>query len=80
MKTVFVFNMRFDFRYMEYSGYDMSLVKYYDVAIGVWLADTNKKMPGLKWAAGHFLGWIWLRSILYKGEKPMNKKQEFKHN
>lgn len=57
MKTVFVFNMRFDFRYMEYSGYDMSLVKYYDVAIGVWLADTNKKMPGLKWAAGHFLGW-----------------------
>ena len=34
-KVTFVYNMRFDFRYMEYSGFDMSKVKYYDVSIGV---------------------------------------------
>lgn len=56
-ERVFVFNLRFDFRMMEwYSfkefgyqdaqrsftvGYDMSKVKYLDVAIPCYLADTN---------------------------------------
>lgn len=57
LKSSFVYNMRFDFRYMESAGYLMSKVPYYDVAVGVWLADTNKKNPSLKWAAKHFLGW-----------------------
>lgn len=30
---------------------------YFDVQDSVWLADTNKKMPSLKWAEEHFLGW-----------------------
>lgn len=69
---VFVYNVRFDFRMMEYYGYDknnpshvnsrdiigydMSMVKYYDVAVGVWLADSNIKMPSLKFSSEHFLG------------------------
>jgi DNA polymerase-1 len=78
-KKTFVYNMRFDYRFMEFAnfgeydidkhiknnllgfmhhhGYDMSEVQWFDVAIPVWLADTNKKMPSLKWAARHFLGW-----------------------
>lgn len=36
--------------------YDMSKVPYFDVAIPVWLGDTNIKLPSLKWAATHYLG------------------------
>lgn len=69
---VFLFNVRFDFRFFEYHGYkkelnnaptrlgyvkyDMSKVKYYDVSVGVWNADTNIKMPSLKNSSLHFLG------------------------
>lgn len=56
-KTVFFFNYRFDARYMEYSGFDMSKVKYYDVQIGCWLADTNIPLPSLKRSERHFMGW-----------------------
>lgn len=55
-KKTFVYNMRFDFRFMEFEGYDMSIIPYYDVCVGIWLADTNKKFPSLKWSARHFLG------------------------
>lgn len=55
-KTVFFFNYRFDARFMEKAGFDMSKVSYYDVAVGAYLADTNMKAVGLKWSAKHFLG------------------------
>lgn len=56
----FLYNSRFDLRMMEYdehAHYDMSVIKQYDVSIGIWLADTNISMPSLKWAERHFLGW-----------------------
>lgn len=53
----FVANMRFDYRYMMYAGYDMLPIPYYDVLIGLFLADTNIPMPSLKKGARHFLGW-----------------------
>lgn len=39
-----------------YIKYDVSKIDFYDVSIGVWLADTNVKMPSLKFASKHFLG------------------------
>lgn len=56
-KSVFMYNARFDMRMMEFAGYDMSKVNYYDVMLAVILADTNWKHNGLKWAEEHFLGW-----------------------
>ena len=56
-KTSFVFNMRFDYRFMEHAEFDMSKLPYFDVSVAVWFADTNHKMPSLKWSAKHFLGW-----------------------
>lgn len=56
-KQTFLFNMRFDYRFMEYAGYDMSKVPYYDVQVACWLSDTNNKACSLKWAERHFLGW-----------------------
>ncbi len=57
-KQVFMYNARFDMRWMEYAGYDMSKVAYYDVQLAVILADTNvTKGVTLKWAERHFLGW-----------------------
>lgn len=38
-------------------NWDMQKVHIFDVQDSVWLADTNKKMPSLKWAEEHFLGW-----------------------
>jgi DNA polymerase-1 len=56
--NVFMFNMRFDCRMMEYAGYDMSCIgKVFDVSSFVFNADSNIKMPSLKWSAKHFLGW-----------------------
>ena len=73
-KRVFVFNLKFDARVIEYRGYkerkeeldkirwlfakyDLSDVNFYDVAVPCWLADTNIKLPSLKWSALHFLGY-----------------------
>lgn len=53
----FEYNMRFDTRMMEKEGFDMSKVKYYDVQVGVFLADTNWKKTGLKLAERRWLGW-----------------------
>ena len=53
----FLFNARFDARWMESTGRDMSQVKLFDVCNSVWAADTNKHMPSLKWSEEHFLGW-----------------------
>lgn len=54
---VFLYNARFDMRFFEFAGYDLSKMKYFDVMKGIWFADTNVKMPSLKWAERHFLGW-----------------------
>lgn len=54
----FLFNCRFDMRFCEYQGYDLSVIKYYDVAVGCWLSDTNVKFPSLKGSEKKFLGWI----------------------
>ncbi len=48
-KNTFTFNHRFDARFMEFAGYDMSIVKYFDVSVGANHADSNVKMPSLKW-------------------------------
>ena len=37
--------------------YDMSKVNVVDIQALVYLADTNKKYPSLKWAEEWFLGW-----------------------
>ena len=51
-------NARFDLRMMEYSGFPMKReVPYFDILALTWLTDTNVKMPSLKWAEKHFLGW-----------------------
>lgn len=56
-KVSFLYNARFDLRFMEYQGYDMGCLKFYDVYIGAWLADTNNKTMSLKANEKHFLGW-----------------------
>ena len=40
----------------KFVKYDMSKVDYFDVACAVWNSDTNIKMPSLKYASEHFLG------------------------
>ena len=54
-----MYNMRFDFRFMEYAGFCMKEVKYCDVMVNTWLSDTNIPMPSLKKSCLHFLGWTW---------------------
>lgn len=56
-KLNFFFNSRFDMRFMEYAGFDMSAPKIYDVSLGCWFADTNVKMPSMKSSSLLFLGW-----------------------
>lgn len=56
-RQVFLYNMRFDTRMLEKEGYDLSKMKYYDVQVGVYLADTNWKKTGLKGAERRWLGW-----------------------
>ena len=51
-----VYNLRFDFRMMEYAGFSMEKVPYSDVMVNTWLADTNIRMPSLKISAKKFLG------------------------
>lgn len=55
-KLVAFYNYRFDARWLQYQGYDIQNIKYYDVSIGIWFADSNVSMPSLKWAERHFLG------------------------
>ena len=40
----------------NYVKYDMSKINVFDVMNSVFLADTNIKMPSLKWSSLHFLG------------------------
>lgn len=67
-KYQILYNARFDFRMMEYSGYDMSFVftsngtgkpvcHFIDVMNLVWLSDTNDTMPTLKASTLRFLGY-----------------------
>lgn len=52
-----MFNAEFDMRFMEYNGYDMSKVKYFDVQIPAWFMDPDNKQTSLKWFEKHFLGY-----------------------
>lgn len=72
-KLNILYNCRFDMRFLEamtpekydYTPepdekiykFDLSKMKYLDVQNAVWLSDTNVKMPSLKKAEKHFLGW-----------------------
>lgn len=60
-KTQFLFNCRFDQRFLEaalkHKGWTLDGMPYYDVQNAIWLADTNVVMPSLKASARHFLGW-----------------------
>lgn len=60
-KTQFLFNCRFDQRFLEaalkHKGWTLDDMPYYDVQNAIWLADTNVVMPSLKASARHFLGW-----------------------
>ena len=66
MKThnkTFLANMMFDYNYMEYMGekygynWDMSKCPYYDIFVGLFLADTNIPYPNLKKSEAQYLGW-----------------------
>lgn len=56
-KRAFFYNKRYDLRILSGAGIDITTFTHFDVAVLVWLADTNVKMPTLKWAEKHFLGW-----------------------
>lgn len=60
-KTQFLFNCRFDQRFLEaalkHKGWTLDGMSYYDVQNAIWLADTNVVMPSLKASERHFLGW-----------------------
>lgn len=68
-KKVFLYNARFDMRFMEYAGFNMEMVFCLDVACCVFLADSNYKRGSLKWAARHFLGWDMLQYEEALGDK-----------
>jgi len=59
-EKILTFNQRFDFRWMEFKGYDMSVIslnkKSYDIQTGIFLSDTNISWPSLKKSEKHFLG------------------------
>lgn len=63
IEKTFVANLQFDFVYMEFEGdrrgkvWDMSKVKYYDIFVGLYLADSNIKFLSLKKSAKFWLGW-----------------------
>lgn len=40
----------------KFVRYDMSKINYFDVAVAVWLSDTNIKFPSLKGSSRKFLG------------------------
>lgn len=59
----FLANMMFDYNYLEYVGskygytWDMSKCPYYDIFVGLFLADTNVPFPNLKKSEAQYLGW-----------------------
>ena len=64
LKKTFAYNLMFDFNFLEFEGqlrskytYDMDKCSYYDVMVGMFLADTNVPFPSLKKSAKKFLGW-----------------------
>lgn len=63
LDKTFAANLQFDFVYMEFEGkrkgrdWDMSKVPYYDIFVGLYLADSNIKFPSLKGSAKFWLGW-----------------------
>ena len=62
-KRTFLANMVFDYNYLEYMGikynkdWDMSKCPYYDIFVGLFLADTNVPFPNLKKSEAQYLGW-----------------------
>lgn len=63
-KKNFVYNGMFDLNFFELEGqlrakrdWDFTKVPYYDVMVGVFLADTNVPFPSLKKSAKRFIGW-----------------------
>ncbi len=58
-EVVYLFNARFDIRFMEYfdASIDFSKVNMVDTQISVYLADPDWKGINLKWAETHFLGY-----------------------
>ena len=62
-KKTFLANMMFDYNYLEYMGekygydWDMSKCPYYDIFVGLFLADTNVPYPNLKKSETQYLGW-----------------------
>ena len=63
LDRVFLFNVMFDFNWLEFAGYDMSIVPYYDLMVGFFLADTNVPFPSLKQCEVKYLGWNMKRSF-----------------
>jgi DNA polymerase-1 len=59
----FLANVVFDYNYLEYMGikynknWDMSKCPYYDIFVGLFLADTNVPFPNLKKSEKQYLGW-----------------------
>lgn len=55
--TQLLYNCRFDQRFMEYAGYNLEGLPYYDAMNAIWLADTNMVLPSLKASERHYMGW-----------------------
>lgn len=55
--TQLLYNCRFDQRFMEYAGYNLEGLPYYDAMNAIWLADTNVVLPSLKASERHYMGW-----------------------
>lgn len=55
-KAVYVYNYKFECKWMEKFDFDMSLVPVWDVMLMVWLMDSNVAMPSLKDSSYHYLG------------------------
>ena len=56
-RMTFLYNAKFDIRFMEHAGYPCDDLKFFDVMVSCWLSDTNNKNNTLKWYERHFLGW-----------------------
>lgn len=56
-QSVFIFNFRFECRYMAKYGFDLLKVKHFDVGILTWNMDSNIKDQSLKFATRHYLGY-----------------------
>jgi DNA polymerase-1 len=61
VKYIFMWNSRFDMRYLRYAGIEeyvsVDELRVFDAAVIVYNTDTNIPMPSLKWSAEHYLGW-----------------------